>query len=206
VTEINATLYTIAKDVKIQVEFNPVKVKSYRLLGYENRMLRNQDFRDDKKDAGEMGAGHTVTAIYEIVPNNDDNTLAKDELKYQTTKIKDSAINSKDVMTLRIRYKQPDGDESTEFSKVLAGDPEDLDDTSNNFRFSAAVAQFAMILRKSETIGKSSPADVLKLATAATGKDAYGYRAEFINLVRRVDALMLDQENGLGYNATQKSR
>ncbi len=188
VNEFGGTLFTIAKDVKFQVEFNPAKVRSYRLIGYENRALRNEDFNNDKKDAGDMGAGHTVTALYEIVPANgktSGNVFAPvDPLKYQQQTLAPTAINSEEMLTLKLRYKEPDGKKSsliqtTVKDQVLA---EDL--TSENFRFSAAVAQFGMLLRDSEFKGKSSYDGVIALAMNAKGKDEEGYRSEFINLVR----------------------
>ncbi len=195
VDELSGTLYTIAKDVKIQVEFNPAKVHSYRLLGYENRRLANEDYEDDKKDAGEVGAGHTVTALYEIVPLRPNDKSQVQELKYQETKIKNSAFKSSDVLTVRIRYKDPDGDQSQEISKVLTGKSVQLAKASNNFRFSAAVAQFAQILRDSEFKGEADLKTVKKLAKGAKGDDEYGYRAEFINLVER--CMLIEKRNSL---------
>ena len=190
VSEISATLYTIAKDVKIQVEFNPAKVKSYRLVGYENRRLENKDFEDDKKDAGEIGSGHTVTALYEIVPEDSLNLNTSSDLKYQTTTIKDDALKSDEVLTVRIRYKEPDGDTSKLFSQALTGEPAVIDSTSDNFRFSAAVAEYGMILRDSEFKGNASLKSVTKLAKNALGNDAFGYRHEFLKLVERTELIM----------------
>ena len=190
VNELTATLYTIAKDVKIQVEFNPAKVKSYRLVGYENRRLENKDFEDDQKDAGEVGSGHTVTALYEIVPADSVNLNTTSDLKYQTTTIKDDALKSDEVLTVRIRYKDPDGDTSKLFSQALTGDPAVIDSTSDNFRFSAAVAEYGMILRDSEFKGNASLKFVTKLAKSALGKDAFGYRHEFLKLVERTELMM----------------
>ena len=182
-------MYTIAKDVKIQVEFNPAKVKAYRLIGYENRKLEDKDFKDDKKDAGEIGAGHSVTALYEIVPAENDEFVDSYELKYQESRIKENAYYSNEVLTVRIRYKDPDGDESREFSQVLSSDPVKLNLSSDNLRFSAAVAQFAMILRNSEFKGTSNFDSVMELASSSKGKDRFGYRSEFLNLVERADIL-----------------
>jgi Ca-activated chloride channel family protein len=189
VNEITSTLFTIAKDVKIQVEFNPVKIGSYRLIGYENRKLEDKDFKDDSKDAGEIGAGHTVTALYEVVPVGKENADAQYDLKYQETKIKQDAQTSDEVLTVRIRYKDPDGKKSREFSEVLKGNPVKLSKSSNNFRFSAAVAEFSMILRDSEFKGKSNLDSVKDLAKKARGDDQFGYRAEFLTLVDRVKIL-----------------
>lgn len=188
VNEITSTLFTIARDVKIQVEFNPAKISSYRLLGYENRMLNEKDFKDDKKDAGEIGAGHTVTAIYEVEPNN--SRVSKDELKYQETKVKNNAYNSAEVLTVKVRYKEPDGDKSSEFSQVLKGQPEEINKTSDDHKFAAAVAEFAMLLRKSEFKGNANINSVLRLAKEGKGTDALGYRSEFISLAERAELLM----------------
>lgn len=188
VTEITATLFTIAKDVKIQVEFNPAYVKAYRLVGYENRKLEDKDFVDDKKDAGEIGAGHSVTVLYELVPGSDE-TPETHELKYQQRVIKEQAKQSDEILTLKIRYKQPDSDTSKEYSKVLNTKPLDFDKTSDNFRFAAAVAEFAMILRDSEYRNNVTLDDVEKLAKSSMGEDKYGYRNEFLTLVERAKIL-----------------
>ncbi|MCB1584632.1 MAG: DUF3520 domain-containing protein, partial [Xanthomonadales bacterium] len=145
VNEITSTLFTIAKDVKIQVEFNPEKVESYRLIGYENRKLDDKDFTDDTKDAGEIGAGHTVTALYEIVPTNSASSQTND-LKYQQTQIKNNAYNFDEILTVKIRYKAPDGNKSKEIVSVLNDDKNSIDNSSNNLKFSSAVAEFAMLL------------------------------------------------------------
>ncbi|MGN6420753.1 MAG: vWA domain-containing protein, partial [Pseudobacter sp.] len=184
VKEFGSTLFTIAKDVKLQLEFNPAKVKGYRLIGYENRMLRAEDFKNDKKDAGELGAGHTVTALYEIIPAgvNTDFPIP-DKLKYQNNKSKNSS-NSNELVTVKLRYKKPAEDKSQEIS--FAVKDEMGKNESENFRWSAAVAEFGMILRKSEYAQQSSLKQVLTLAKGAVGKDADGYRKEFIQLVQQV--------------------
>lgn len=188
VNEFGGTLFTIAKDVKLQLEFNPAKVKGYRLIGYENRMLKNEEFNDDKKDAGELGSGHTVTALYEIIPADINNSpyLAKvDTLKYQQTpKIDPAAYSTDELLTLKLRYKKPDGHKSKLLEKAVFDNQAPLPRTSDNFRFSAAVASFGMLLRDSEFKGNSSLADVLEMAKGAKGEDEEGYRAEFIQLVR----------------------
>ena len=189
VNEITSTLFTIAKDVKIQVEFNPARIGSYRLIGYENRKLEDKDFTDDKKDAGEIGAGHTVTALYEVVPAGRNDPEKSYNLKYQETKVKKDAMNSDEVLTVKIRYKEPDGNKSKEFSETLKGDPVELNKSSNNFRFSAAAAEFSMILRDSEFKGDADLKSVMDLAKHAKGDDQYGYRAEFLTLVERADVL-----------------
>lgn len=185
VTEMRATLFTIAKDVKIQVEFNPANVQAYRLIGYENRMLEAEDFNDDKKDAGELGAGHTVTALYEIIPTGVKSEFIKnvDSLKYQRNTITASYPGTKELLTIKFRYKEPDGNKSKLITQVLADKDTDIENTSNNYRFSAAVASFGMILRDSDYKGNSSYAEVLELASNSKGKDKEGYRSEFIKLV-----------------------
>jgi Ca-activated chloride channel homolog len=190
VEEIGGTLITIAKDVKIQIEFNPAKVGAYRLIGYENRMLRAQDFNDDTKDAGEIGAGHTVTALYEIVPAGQQiNVPGIDPLKYQAVPQATAAAAGDELLTLKIRYKKPDGDTSKllEFPVTDAGD--ELDDATDEFKFAASVASFGMLLRGSKFKGDSSFDDVIDLAEDGSGDDRFGYRAEFIGLVKAADKL-----------------
>ncbi|RIJ34306.1 vWA domain-containing protein [Pontibacter oryzae] len=185
INEFGGTLFTIAKDVKLQLEFNPAHVKAYRLIGYENRTLQSEDFNDDKKDAGELGAGHTVTALYEIVPASakSNSTGTMDDLKYQQSELSKKATASNEILTLKLRYKEPQGTESKLISStVLAGSFKK--NTSDNFRFAAAVASFGMLLRESEFKGDASYAQVLELAQGAQGKDTEGYRAEFIRLVK----------------------
>jgi len=185
VNEFGGTLFTIAKDVKLQIEFNPAKVKAYRLIGYENRVLKNEDFNNDKKDAGELGSGHTVTALYEIIPVGVESPFFKiDDLKYQTPKVDVSAVKSKELMTVKFRYKRPNEDASKLIVHPLVDDNIKLDETSENFRWSAAVAGFGMLLRDSEYVKGYSVDQVLQLAQGARGKDQEGYRVEFINLVK----------------------
>ncbi len=189
VTQMRATLFTIAKDVKIQIEFNPTKVAAYRLIGYENRMLKKEDFNDDKKDAGELGAGHTVTALYEIIPVGVKSEFlpSVDDLRYQNDgKIKDSytaAASSDELLNLKLRYKKPNEDTSNLIVNPLKDSTIALANTSDNFRFSAAVAEFGMILRNSEFKSNASYDQVITLAKNAKGKDSEGYRAEFLKLV-----------------------
>ncbi|MDH5367868.1 MAG: von Willebrand factor type A domain-containing protein [Cyclobacteriaceae bacterium] len=184
VNEFGGTLFTIAKDVKLQIEFNPAKVQSYRLIGYENRALRNEDFNNDKKDAGELGSGHTVTAMYEIIPVGVKSKFNPiDELKYQKTEIDPKSINSNELMTVKLRYKQPNGSKSKLIEHPLLDEQIDLDNTSNNFRWAAAVAEWGMLLRDSEFKGDANFDQVLQLAKNAKGKDKQGYRIELINLV-----------------------
>jgi Ca-activated chloride channel family protein len=184
VTELGATLLTIAKDVKIQVEFNPAKVASYRLIGYENRKLEARDFNDDTKDAGEIGAGHSVTAMYEHVMADAANKTAEvDALKYQDKTDLTAAANSSELMTVKLRYKAPDADKSELVSLTIHDEASELTETSNDFRFSAAVAGFGMLLRKSKFKGTLSFAGVKGMAAEALGKDKHGYRNEFLKLV-----------------------
>lgn len=190
VEEFGGTLFTVAKDVKIQIEFNPRHVKAYRLIGYENRALKNEEFHDDKKDAGEMGSGHTVTALYEIVPaGSESHYLAKnDPLKYQKTDA--SEIGKTDEMlTLKIRYKKPDSEVSTLFDLPVNNASKPFASCSENLRFASAVAEFGLLLRNSEFKGKAAYKDVLTRAKTALGKDEEGYRAEFIQLVKTAEAL-----------------
>jgi Ca-activated chloride channel homolog len=182
INEFSSTLYTIAKDVKIQIEFNPVYVKEYRLVGYENRLLNEEDFDNDKKDAGEMGAGHTVTALYEIVPANRQGDYVR-QLKYQQSTALPGVAESGELATIKFRYKKPEGDKSILMVETIPHLTLTLEQTSDNFRFSAAVAGFGMLLRDSEFKGNLNYNTVLSLARNAKGVDADGYRAEFIRLV-----------------------
>ncbi|MEL6943020.1 MAG: VWA domain-containing protein, partial [Bacteroidota bacterium] len=156
VEDLTGTIFTIAKDVKIQIEFNPAHVKAYRLIGYENRKLKNEDFNNDKKDAGELGAGHTVTALYEIIPADSEETLASttDELKYQTRSIADAAKTDPDWMTVKLRYKQPDADKSQLIIQTCRDEDLSWKSSSENFRFATAVAGFGLLLRDSEYKGR----------------------------------------------------
>ena len=186
VNDMRGTLFTIAKDVKLQLEFNPAKVKAYRLIGYENRMLRKEDFADDTKDAGELGAGHTVTALYEVIPYGSKEEIpGTDELKYQNNKISPKAFKNKEILTLKLRYKEPSAEKSQLIVHPLLDDSVVLARTSDNFKFSAAVAAFGMMLRDSEFKGDASYESVLELARDGKGEDRFGYRAEFIQLVER---------------------
>jgi len=181
--ELWGTLYTIAKDVKIQVEFNPAQVKSYRLIGYENRMLNKEDFNNDKKDAGEIGCGHTVTALYELVmADSGEKSNNVDPLEYQKT----SVVNSKNIMTLKIRYKKPDKDVSQLIQKRFKAS--DLRAT-DNIRFAASVAEFGMLLRDSEHKANANFTQVLTMAKNAKGTDSYGYRSDFIKLIEIAEML-----------------
>jgi Ca-activated chloride channel family protein len=190
VEQANSTLVTIAKDVKIQVEFNPARVESYRLIGYENRVLAHDDFNDDQKDAGEIGAGHTVTALYEIAPAGSGEAVPRvDPLRYQNEGGRSAAAATDELMTVKIRYKQPDGDESSKLSFPVTDDGRELADTTDDYRFSAAVAAFGMLLRSSKHGGKSSWALASKLARGALGRDERGDRREFVDLVQKASTL-----------------
>jgi Ca-activated chloride channel family protein len=188
--QIGGTLFTIAKDVKIQVEFNPKQAAAYRLIGYENRLLRDQDFNDDTKDAGEIGAGHTVTALYEVVPFGQKfENPGVDPLKYQTPAQPSSMANSNELMTVKLRYKEPTRDESKLVSVSLADSRGKLGSASENFRFASAVAAFGMLLRDSKYKADATYNEVLELARASTGADRQGYRSEFVQLVETARAL-----------------
>ncbi|KIM05141.1 MAG: hypothetical protein KN64_05050 [Sulfurovum sp. AS07-7] len=177
VTQMSGTLYTVAKDVKVQVEFNPQKVSSYRLLGYENRKMANEDFNDDKKDAGEVGMGHSVTALYEVVLNDGTNSSKVDKLKYQT-----AVVNPSDELaTVKIRYKEPKADSSKLMSRVVSFQNSDISDVDS--KFIQSVVGFSMILRNVEEKGNLTYDKVLSLAKASKGSDDEGYRAEFIKMI-----------------------
>lgn len=187
--QVAGTLYTIAKDVKIQVEFNPAKVAGYRLLGYENRILANKDFDDDRKDAGEIGAGHTVTAIYEIVPAGEKVENDGIELKYSKVQPSDTRFNS-ELLTVKLRYKEPAGSQSKLLTMGLMDGGQDISGASENLKFAASVAQFGLLLRDSRYKGSASVDSVISLANAANSHDLNGYRGEFINLVSQAKRLI----------------
>ncbi len=209
VEEMTGTLVTIAKDVKIQVEFNPAKVAAYRLIGYEKRMLQTQDFNDDKKDAGEIGAGHTVTALYEIVPAGMkiEATPAVDELKYQKSAESSAAAQrqavdaihdiqrtlsadaSSEMLTLKMRYKAPDGDTSQKLEWPVTDGGNTFGNSTEDFRFAAAVAGFGMLLRDSQFKGDLAFKDVMAVAENSLGHDEHGYRSEFLEMVKEAKRL-----------------
>ncbi len=191
VNEFGGTLFTIAKDVKLQIEFNPAKVAAYRLIGYENRLLKNEDFNNDRKDAGDLGSGHTVTALYEIIPAGTDSEFFQpvDELKYQNIKVNPRTTHSNELMTIKIRYKKPDEETSRLLVHTLTDNEIPLHKTSDNFRWAAAVAAFGMLLRESEYIGRFTFQDVVALAEGARGTDKEGYRSEFIKMARILSEL-----------------
>lgn len=190
VQEFGGTLFTIAKDVKIQIEFNPAHVQAYRLIGYENRALRNDEFNDDKKDAGDMGSGHTVTAIYEIVPKGarTSYTGTTDALKYQHNSATTTS-SSDEMMTIKVRYKEPDSEKSALFDLPVKAAFVPFEKCSENLRFASAVAEFGLLLRGSEYKGKATYTDVVQRARGAFGKDEEGYRSEFVQLVKTAQSL-----------------
>ena len=190
VEQMSGTLVTIAKDVKIQVEFNPARAQAYRLVGYENRILAAEDFNDDTVDAGEIGAGHTVTALYEVVPVGLELDLpGVDPLRYQKTVEPTDTAASGELMTLKLRYKQPDGDTSARLEFPIRDGDASYAQASNDFKFAASVAMFGMLLRESPYKGTSSFGAVQELADEGRGADRHGYRAEFLQLVRKAARL-----------------
>ncbi len=197
INEFGGTLFTIAKDVKLQIEFNPAKVQGYRLIGYENRMLAKEDFNNDKKDAGELGSGHTVTALYEIIPVGvkEDWPGGVDALKYQkTAPIKGYASNSNEIMNVKLRYKKPGEDVSVLMEYPLVDNQVNLAQTSQNFRFAASVAEFGMLLRNSQYSGSADFNKVEQLARQSVGEDKEGYRKEFLELVKHASRLAKEKE------------
>lgn len=190
VNEFGSTMYAVAKDVKLQVEFNPAKVQSYRLVGYETRMLNNEDFNDDTKDAGEMGAGHTVTALYEIIPTGISGNIpgSIDPLKYQTeTNINTQTGNSSELLTVKLRYKTPEEEKSKKIEKSVTDMGKD--NVSPDFRFASAVAMFAQLLKDSDFKGEATYDKVIETANKGLSFDPEGYRAEFVRLVQSAKGL-----------------
>ncbi|MEX2352535.1 MAG: VWA domain-containing protein [Gammaproteobacteria bacterium] len=194
VEEMSATMLTIAKDVKIQIEFNPAVVAEYRLIGYENRVLNREDFNNDKVDAGEIGAGHTVTALYEIALVGSGGEKV-DPLRYQSSQQRET--NSDELAFLRLRYKAPDSDDSELLEWVVTRESirSDIAGTSDNYRFAAAVAGFGQLLRGGEQLGEYVYADILDLARDARGSDPFGYRGEFLSLIQLPDSLSVPVRN-----------
>jgi Ca-activated chloride channel family protein len=186
--EFKGSMFAIAKDVKIQIEFNPKHVQSYRLIGYENRKLRPEDFRNDAIDAGELGSGHTVTALYEIIPVGVESKFTNEipDLKYTQT-VKSTKDYSNELATIKFRYKKPDGEKSIEMVQVIENKPIALQSTSEDFKFSSAVAWFGLKLRDSQLVDNKSSAAIKSLALQGKSIDAEGYRAEFIRLVEAVN-------------------
>ncbi len=189
VEQMGGTLVTIAKDVKIQVDFNAAKVAQYRLIGYENRALENKDFADDTKDAGEIGAGHTVTALYELVLADKAVAAAPETESKYAKAAKPGDPSSPELLTVRLRYKAPDGDKSKLMEKPVANASKDYANASADFKFAAAVAGFGMILRDSPYKGNTTLPAVIEWAEASGGKDPSGYRHEFVELVGKARSL-----------------
>jgi len=190
VNEFGSTMYAVAKDVKLQVEFNPAKVQSYRLVGYETRMLNNEDFNDDTKDAGEMGAGHTVTALYEIIPTGTPGNIpgSVDPLKYQSqTNVNAQTSNSSELLTVKLRYKTPEEEKSKKIEKSVTDMGKD--NVSPDFRFASAVAMFAQLLKDSDFKGEATYDKVIETANKGLSFDPEGYRAEFVRLVQSAKGL-----------------
>ncbi len=189
INEFGGTLFTIAKDVKIQIEFNPAKVAAYRLIGYENRMLAREDFDDDTKDAGEMGAGHRVTALYEIIPAGQDIPVASTngDLKYQKTNLS-AASKGADLLTLKLRYKQPKAGASSALIQTVVLD-KPASTMSENLTLAAAAASFGMVLRNSTYKGSATYQSALLLAKSAATNDPWGYRAELCRLIEKAGAV-----------------
>ena len=206
VEQAGGTLVTIAKDVKIQVEFNPALVQAYRLIGYENRMLQKEDFNNDKVDAGEIGAGHTVTALYEVVPVGvamPESVGSVDALKYQKTVDESRAAGpaakprvaaSGELLTVKIRYKEPAGDVSRKLEFPLRDNGQTFAEASADFKFAASVAAFGMILRESAHKGTATLAEVVAWSQAGLEQDPGGYRSEFVGLVKQTEALLPSTE------------
>ncbi len=182
-TEFGGTLYTIAKDVKIQIEFNPVNVKAYRLIGYENRLLNDEDFNNDKKDAGELGSGHSVTALYEIIPTGVKSKWLQDidDLKYSDRK---NTGNQADLFTVKFRYKNPEESKSKLITRVVKNEENTITSASEDFKFAASVALFGMKLRNSKYAKSTKKQQIISLAEEGKGIDKDGYRAEFIRLIK----------------------
>jgi Ca-activated chloride channel family protein len=191
VHEMGGTLLTVAKDVKLQVEFNPERVQGYRLIGYENRLLAAEDFNDDEKDAGELGAGHSVTALYEVVPagiESDVNIRGLDSLRYSRPAPRANASKGRELAFVKLRYKEPDGAKSRLLQQAVA---DAVAKPSRDFQFASAVAELGMVLRDSDHRGQATLASALGLARDGMGPDREGYRAEFIRLVEQIRALDL---------------
>ena len=187
-SQVAGTLYVIAKDVKIQVEFNPAKVAGYRLIGYENRLLENRDFNDDRKDAGDIGAGHSVTALYEIIPAGQRVENDGIELRYGQVQPSDSSFNN-ELLTVKLRYKEPNRSESKLLSQGLIDRESSIENASENLRFAVAVAEFGLLLRNSRYKGNASFRNVSNLAEGTLGNDLRNYRNDFLTLVGKAQRL-----------------
>ncbi|KGO82958.1 Ca-activated chloride channel family protein [Flavobacterium cauense R2A-7] len=184
--EFKGSMYAIAKDVKIQIEFNPKHVQSYRLIGYENRKLRAEDFKNDAIDAGELGSGHTVTALYEIIPTGTESQYVSSALKYTKTEKNEDNYNE-ELATIKFRYKKPDGDKSIEIIQTIENKNIALENATPDFKFSSAVAWFGLKLRDSKLISNTNSDDIRKLAKKGLNNDDEGYKSEFVRLVESVN-------------------
>jgi Ca-activated chloride channel family protein len=192
VEEMGATLVTVAKDVKIQVEFNPAKVGAFRLIGYENRVMAHKDFNDDTKDAGEIGAGHHVTALYEIVPaGKEAGVTAEEARKY--TRTTTTHTPSDESFTVKLRYKRPDGDQSKLIELGVIDKGRSLGEASDDLKFASAVAGFGMLLRNSDGKGSLTYPGVIEIAEQTLSRDGSGYRREFLAAVRQAQKLSAQQ-------------
>lgn len=189
VKEMSGTLFTLANDVKIQVEFNPASVGAYRLIGYENRVLTDEDFNNDRKDAGEIGVGHTVTALYEIIPPDSSDLPKIEGLKYQEKTLPKDVDHHAELMTIKLRYKPLGSSTSTRITRVIKKNTKGLQHTSDDFRFACSVAGYGLLLGQSKYTGSLNYDKVLKLAKGSRGNDDTGYRAEFIRLVEMTQLL-----------------
>lgn len=198
VTEFGATLFTVAKDVKLQVEFNPSKVQAYRLIGYENRLMEKEDFNNDQKIGGDMGTGHTVTALYEIIPAGikDSFTTSVDPLKYQQVTENKVRNTSLEIATIKFRYKAPNGIKSKMEMVSVTDAPKPMEQTSNDFRFASAVAELGLLLGNSQFKQHADYDSLIARAKTAKGKDEEGYRAEFVSLAQSAKLLSKDSATG----------
>jgi Ca-activated chloride channel family protein len=189
VSQMGGTLLTIARDVKIQVEFNPAYVAAYRLLGYEKRMLRDEDFRDDTKDAGELGAGHSVTALYEIVPKGGVHPAGHVEPLRYSTNARPAGLENGEMLTVKLRYKLPDSNTSTGMAIPVKTGSVEIGAASREMRFASAVAEAALLLHASEFRGSASWDSLIQRARDSLGPDEEGYRAEFVRLAKTAAGL-----------------
>jgi len=193
VDQAGGTLVTIAKDVKLQVEFNPTRVEAWRLIGYENRILDHQDFDNDSKDAGEIGAGHSVTALYEIIPagvSTAASVAGAGALKYQSRSVPSDAAASGELLTVELRYKQPDAEQSTHMEVAVTDGATSFSGASIDLQHAAAVALFGMLLRGSDHHGEGTYDTVLEIAARTKQQDQQGYRAEFVAMVEEARRLV----------------
>jgi len=195
VEQLTGTLVTIAKDVKVQVEFNPAHVSAYRLIGYENRALADDEFRDDQKDAGEMGAGHSIMALYEVIPKGAEGDETKlPEFRYQTRTVPNENAHQDELLTLRLRYKLPHAEQGIEMTQTLLAGSATFEQASDNIKFASAVALFGMILGDSQFTEEVSWQTVLQLAESSLGDDPSGYRREFLQLIQLAKQLVHQPE------------